>query len=151
MEGVFPDNTADEADNPRIENLSTFLHRYLGKVTGIVSDAFITDATPAAFLAHTSNRGNGTLVANQYLDERNETGLKVLLGGGSYHFIPKSQPGSRRTDERNVIDGFKTAGYSFVDTAAGLSAYQPSGTEPNSPRPLQPRQHERRVRQAQAG
>jgi alkaline phosphatase len=88
MEGVFPDNTAAEDDNPRIENLSEWLTRNMGKVTGIVSDAFITDATPAAFVAHTQNRSNGTLIASQYVDSLSQTSMKVLLGGGSYHFIP---------------------------------------------------------------
>ncbi len=125
MEGVFPDNTSADDDNPRIENLSQWLTRNTGKVTGIVSDAFITDATPAAFLAHTQNRGNGTLIASQYIDEADETSLKVLLGGGSYHFIPKSQTGSRRTDERNVIADFQAAGYAYVQTRTELTAYAP--------------------------
>ena len=123
MEGVFPDNTAAEDDNPRIENLSEWLTRNMGKVTGIVSDAFLTDATPAAFAAHTQNRGNGTLVASQYIDAVNNGSLRVLLGGGGYHFIPKSQVGSRRTDERNIIQEFKNGGFDFVDNATALKSY----------------------------
>lgn len=125
MEGVFPDNTAAEDDNPRIENLSEFTWRNFGMVTGIVSDAFLTDATPAAFLAHTQNRGNGMLVASQYVDAIDNAGLKVLMGGGSYHFIPKSQAGSRRTDERNIITEFQGKGFTFVDNATALNAYVP--------------------------
>ena len=125
MEGVFPDNTSDDADNPRIENLSEYVQRHFGMVTGIVSDAFLTDATPAAFLAHTSNRGNGTLIASQYVDERDRTGLKVLLGGGAYHFIPKSRTGSRRTDERDVVADFKAAGFAFVETKTALNGFTP--------------------------
>ncbi len=123
MEGVFPDNTASNSDNPRIEYLSEFLWRNFGKVTGIVSNAFLTDATPAAFLAHTADRGDGTLVASQYFDLRNTNGLKVLMGGGAYHFIPKSTTGSRRTDERNVINDFKNDGWTYVDTATALKGY----------------------------
>ncbi len=122
MEGVFPDNTADEGDNPRIENLPEWINRNFGMVTGVVSDAFITDATPAAMVVHTQNRGNGTMIAAQYIDEADRTGLKVLMGGGSYHFIPKSQTGSRRTDERNVINDFKSAGFDFVETRTQLNA-----------------------------
>lgn len=107
-----------------------FINRQLGKVTGIVSDAFLTDATPAAFLAQTQNRNNGTLIAGQFFDFRSSTQLKVLLGGGSYHFIPKSQTGSRRTDERNVIDEFKGDGYAFVETATALNGYTASGSNP---------------------
>lgn len=123
MEGVFPDNTADEADNPRIENLPEWINRNFGMVTGVVSDAFITDATPAAMVAHTQNRGNGTLIASQYVDESDRTGLKVLLGGGAYHFIPQAQTGSRRTDQRNVINDFKAKGFDFVETRTTLNAY----------------------------
>jgi alkaline phosphatase len=123
MEGVFPDNTAAEDDNPRIENLSEWLTRNMGKVTGIISDAFLTDATPAAFSAHTQNRGNGTLVASQYVDAVNVGSLRVLLGGDGYHFIPKSQVGSRRTDERNIIQEFKNGGFDYVDNATALKSY----------------------------
>lgn len=126
MEGVFPDNTPADDDNPRIENLPEWIHRTFGMVTGIVSDAFVTDATPAAMVAHTQNRGNGTLIASQFVDGAGQTGLKVLLGGGAYHFIPKSQTGSRRTDERNVISDFKKEGFDFVETRAQLRAYRPA-------------------------
>ena len=125
MEGVFPDNTAAEDDNPRIEHLAEFLTRNFGMVTGIVTDAFLTDATPAAFLAHTQNRGNGTLVASQYVDAITNADLKVMMGGGGYHFIPKSQAGSRRTDERNIINEFKAQGFDYVDTATALNGYNP--------------------------
>lgn len=124
MEGVFPDNTAAEDDNPRIENLPEWAYRTFGMVTGVVSDAFITDATPAAMLAHSQNRANGTLIASQFIDEAGRTGLKVLIGGGSHHFIPRSQAGSRRTDERNVIGEFRRAGFDFVETRTELKAYR---------------------------
>ncbi len=123
MEGVFPDNTAAEDDNPRIENLPEWITRNFNMVTGVVSDAFITDATPAAMVAHSQNRGNGTLIASQYIDLASKNNLKVLLGGGSYHFIPKAQTGSRRTDERNVINDFKMAGFDFVETRSALTGY----------------------------
>lgn len=130
MEGVFPDNTPDNRDNPRIDNLANMGARFLGKVTGIVSDAFLTDATPAAMAVHTANRGDGTDIANQYFDLRKENGLKVLLGGGAYHFIPKSRTGSRRTDERDVVQNFKDDGWGYVETATALNAYAPSGSNP---------------------
>jgi alkaline phosphatase len=120
MEGVFPDNTAPEDDNPRIENLPEWLTRNFGKVTGVVSDAYLTDATPAAMVAHSQNRGNGTLIGSQYIDLASKNNLKVLLGGGAYHFIPKSRAGSRRSDERDVIQDFKNAGFQFVETRTQL-------------------------------
>ena len=125
MEGVFPDDTAADDDNPKIEHLSEFITRNFGKVTGIVSDAFAADATLAAFLAHTSDRGDGTLIASQYVDNRETTGLKVLMGGGSYFFLPHSTAGSRRKDERNVISDFQAAGYTYASSATELAAVTP--------------------------
>ncbi len=123
MEGVFPDNTPAEDDNPSVENLPEFLFRNFGKVTGIVSDAVLTDATPGAFLAHTPNRGNGTMIASQYFDNKDKTGLKVILGGGACSFLPVSTIGSCRTDGRSVVNDFKGDGWAYVDSATALDAY----------------------------
>lgn len=88
QEGVFPDDTVDAFDNPRIEYLSEYLHRTKGTSLGIVTTADVFDATPAANAVHTSNRGNGTGIVDQYLDDRKLTGLKVLMGGGRKWFLP---------------------------------------------------------------
>ena len=90
QEGVFPDDTTDAFDNPRIEYLSEYLHRTRGTKLGIVTTADVFDATPAANAVHTSNRGNGTGIVDQYLDDRNLTGLTVLMGGGRKWFLPNS-------------------------------------------------------------
>ncbi len=90
QEGVWPDDTADAFDNPRMEYLSEYLHRLQGKSLGIVTTADVFDATPAANAVHTSNRGNGTGIADQYLDDRNLTGLTVLMGGGRKWFLPNA-------------------------------------------------------------
>jgi alkaline phosphatase len=87
-EGVFPDDTADAFDNPRIEYLSEYLHRTQGKALGIVTTADVFDATPAAMAVHTSNRGYGTGIVDQFLDDRGLTGLTVLMGGGRKWFLP---------------------------------------------------------------
>lgn len=98
QEGVYPDNTgngfyssADNTgafDNPRVEYLSEYMHRNYNKVLGIVSTADVEDATPASMAIHTQNRGAGTGVCDQYFDERDFTGLRVLMGGGRRWFIP---------------------------------------------------------------
>ncbi|ACT50269.1 alkaline phosphatase [Methylovorus glucosotrophus] len=90
QEGVWPDDTADAFDNPRMEYLSEYLHRTQGKSLGIVTTADVFDATPAANAVHTSNRGNGTGIADQYLDDRKLTGLTVLMGGGRKWFLPNA-------------------------------------------------------------
>ena len=88
QEGVFPDDTVDAFDNPRVEYLSEYLHRTQGKALGIVTTADVFDATPAANAVHTSNRGNGTGIVDQFLDDRGLTGLSVLMGGGRKWFLP---------------------------------------------------------------
>ncbi len=97
-EGVFPDDTIDPFDNPRIEYLSEYLHRTEGKALGIVTTADVFDATPAGNAVHTSNRGAGTGIVDQYFDDRDHTGLAVLMGGGRKWFLPAGTPGSERAD-----------------------------------------------------
>jgi alkaline phosphatase len=87
-EGVWPDDTLAAFDNPRIEYLSEYLHMLQGKSLGIVTTSDVFDATPAANAVHTALRGNGTGIVDQFLDERNKTGLTVLMGGGRKWFLP---------------------------------------------------------------
>jgi alkaline phosphatase len=71
----------------------------LGKSTGIVATSSVTDATPAAFLAHTTDRGNQAEIAEQIVN----SGIDVLIGGGWSYFIPESNEGSRRKDKNNLL------------------------------------------------
>ena len=111
-EGVFPDDTTDPFDNPRIEYLSEYLHRTQGKALGLVTTADVFDATPAGNAVHTSSRGAGTGIVDQFLDERNSTGLAVLMGGGRKWFMPSTTPGSARGDKTD---------YAFSNTDAHTS------------------------------
>jgi alkaline phosphatase len=103
QEGVFPAHVTNAFFGPRLEYLSEYLHRTLGKSLGIVSTADVEDATPAANAIHTANRGAGTGICDQYLDESDSSntgnfgsGLTVLLGGGRRWFLPAGQVGSSR-------------------------------------------------------
>ena len=97
QQGVFPDDTIDRFDNPRVELIGEYLHRTQGKALGIVTTSDVFDATPGAFGSHTSDRGAGTGICDQYLDETTaKSGLKVLLGGGRKWFLPSSTAGSAR-------------------------------------------------------
>ena len=97
-EGVFPDDTVDAFDNPRVEYLSEYLHRTQGKALGVVTTADVFDATPAGNAVHTSNRGAGTGIVDQFFDDRGLSGLAVLMGGGRKWFLPATTPGSARAD-----------------------------------------------------
>lgn len=85
----------------------------MGKSTGLVVTSKITDATPACFAAHVTERWNNTEIANQYIDQKINGSPKVdvLLGGGTEDFI---------RPDRNLVDEFKKEGYSNVSNAEEL-------------------------------
>ena len=147
-EGVFPDNTDNDAlkrtdpesdaflDNPKVENISELLRRTRGMNLGLVTTADVTDATPAAFVAHTSNRNASTRIADDYFDRRDQTGLNVLMGGGRQWFEPKgnkkdggrrSTPTNAKVDrERDLVKAFRNAGFVYADSAESLQAVSAS-------------------------
>ena len=157
-EGVFPDDTIDAFDNPRIEYLSEYLHRTQGKALGLVTTADVFDATPAANAVHTSARGAGTGIVDPFLDDRKLTGLTVLMGGGRKWFVPATTPGSARGDktdyafsatdahtseivkrwgaapggldkERDLLADFQSAGFTYTADKTALDAINPSKTD----------------------
>ena len=142
-EGVFPDNTDNEdlkssdpesdrfLDNPRVENISEYLYRSRNINVGLVTTADVTDATPAAFAVHTSNRNSSTRIADSYFDRRNETGLTILMGGGRQWFEPKKTgrdgrrgtPSNPKVDPaRDLVKEFRGAGFAYADSADALRA-----------------------------
>lgn len=118
--GTYADSTKDPFDDPKVENIVELAKRTRGMATGLVSTANITDATPAAMVAHTRKRSEQNFIAETMLDSKHRP--DVILGGGSRHFLPKATPGSKRTDEKNLIDAFKQQGYSFSGTKSELLA-----------------------------
>jgi alkaline phosphatase len=149
QEGCFPDDTTDRFDNPRMEYIGEYLFRTEGKTLGIVTTADVFDATPAAFAVHTQDRGAGTGICDQYLDEAvQHGGLRVLLGGGRKWFLPAGTPGSQRAaandyvlpsdlasgwgvpagvidTNRNLIADFVAAGFSYAADKTALDATAP--------------------------
>jgi alkaline phosphatase len=65
---VSVDNTPeDRLDNPRVEPLFALLARLYGWKTGIVTDAYATDATPAGVVAHARSRRDRFAIAQQMI------------------------------------------------------------------------------------
>ena len=122
QEGVFPDNTRDPFDNPRIEYLGELLRRTRGPGfnVGIVTTADVTDATPGANAVHTADRNAGAGIAARMFDEREINGIAVLMGGGARHFMPKGA-GGERTDGRRLTAAFVAAGYARVTTGTEVT------------------------------
>ena len=74
-----------------------------GKSTGIVVTSSVTHATPAAFMAHTADRDNQADIAEQIVNGATD----VLIGGGWAYFIPESNAGSRRSDQKNLLNALE--------------------------------------------
>lgn len=70
-----------------------------GKATGLVATSSITHATPASFSAHVAKRKMEPEIAEQIANQE----IEVLLGGGRGFFIPASEEGSKRKDEKNLL------------------------------------------------
>jgi alkaline phosphatase len=81
-----------------------------GKKIGLVTTAEIYDASPAAFSVHAKNRRESQSIVDQYLAMEPD----VLLGGGSDYFLPRSAPGGKRGDGRDMIAAFAQKGYAIA-------------------------------------
>lgn len=123
--GVYADRTPDSLDDPRQETIVELLRRTTKKSIGVVSDAELQDATPAAAVGHTRRRADKEEIAEMFYNIRPE----VLMGGGSAYFLPKSVPGSKRKDDKNFIQSFKNDGYKLVTSGTELSAAMASKPE----------------------
>jgi len=149
--GVFPDDTVENGDNPRIESIGEYLHRTEGRSLGIVTTTDLFDSTPGAFGSHTQARAAGAGICDEYFDERNNTGLAVLMGGGRKWFLPSGTPGSARTTgtdyvipddvaggwgvpaaivdpSRDLLSEFVNDGFTYVPDSTSLNAV-PGGTQ----------------------
>ncbi|WP_425560135.1 alkaline phosphatase [Kineococcus glutinatus] len=123
--------------DPRGNAIPTILEqaRNAGKATGIVTTSQVTDATGAAFGAHVSDRGEQSAIAEQYL-----TGSRpdVVLGGGEDWWLPEGDEGAfpdapaedpeegSRSDRGDLIDRAEDEGYTYVNSAEGLTAAEGS-------------------------
>lgn len=117
--GVKTNNGSVSID-PDGKRLRTILEvaRELGKRTGVVSTKFITDATPAAFVAHVPDRKLRNEIAGQMIASR----IDVILGGGKRYFIPKSVEGGAREDSRDLLADARKRGYDVFDSAQAMAA-----------------------------
>jgi alkaline phosphatase len=103
--------------------------RRAGKSTGLVTTSQVTDATPAAYAAHVSDRAQQSEIARQYLESSKPD---VILGGGEDFWYPKGTPGplpdhpptdpteESKGDRGNLVDRAKALGYRYVSDRDGL-------------------------------
>ncbi|MCX6970916.1 MAG: alkaline phosphatase [Verrucomicrobia bacterium] len=86
------------------------LARKSGRVTGIVSNTSLTDATAAAFYARTPDPLDFQAIGLQLAEAAD---INVLLGGGAGDFLPDTKDG-RRKDGRDLILEMRNKGYDIV-------------------------------------
>jgi alkaline phosphatase len=111
--GVCAGSSADPFDDPKVETTVELLTRIWGSAIGVVSTAFIADATPIALTGHTRLRSQyGALIDQALRGVINYTwasfsGLGVFFGTGAEQFIP----GSGSFKGKNCYTEFSNAGY----------------------------------------
>jgi len=127
-------------DDPKVETIAELFKRKIGGPVGIVSTAYIADATPgelfldcawfhsdvtisreAALCAHTRLRGNYQAVVTSFLYNTSVLtpdldwptsceGADVILGGGAEQFIP----GEGSPEGLDYYEEFEKNGYQVV-------------------------------------
>lgn len=105
-------------DHPRVETLASLVRKRHGMAVGIVTTTEVVDATPAAMLAHTASRSTRREIAEMLLAAEPE----VLMGGGRAWFVPRSEAGSKRNDDSDLVGKFRERGYHIARTATELAA-----------------------------
>jgi alkaline phosphatase len=78
--------------------------RKYGIHSALISAGDITDATPAAFYAHQTERSNNDAIALDFLSNP----VNILIGGGPTHF-------SKRADGQNLFSKLRDDGYLVVN------------------------------------
>lgn len=107
--------------------LLTATQRLTGGHVGIVSTAFIADATPAALTAHTRARSEYGAVVDSFLNGitnytwTNWTGPDVLFGGGAEQFFPPSK-GGVTYQGKDYYAEFAKKGYQVLQNRTALLA-----------------------------
>lgn len=99
--------------------------QHAGKAVGIVNSSSVTEPGTGAFLASVADRDDEAAIAAQILAAKPE----VALGGGEMFFLPKGVRGRHgegvRSDDRNLVEEARAAGYAVVFTADELAALSP--------------------------
>ncbi|AWK88350.1 alkaline phosphatase [Azospirillum thermophilum] len=116
--GVYVDRTPDHFDDPRVEYIGEFVKRRKNMAVGVVTNAEIYDATPAAMGAHTAKRTENQAIVDMLYALKPE----VMMGGGSPYFLPQSNPLSKRTDDRDYVAQAAADGYRVTRTAQEMMA-----------------------------
>ncbi|KAJ6116662.1 hypothetical protein N7512_006387 [Penicillium capsulatum] len=112
---VYVDSSKDHFDDPKFEIITeVFRRRYPTGGVGILSTAYLADATPAAMSAHSSKRSElGRVISSYYegntdFNWTNYGGPDVLLGAGAENFL-KSEKNPRDYYQLFAEKGYNVA------------------------------------------
>jgi len=121
--GVYADSSPDTFDDPKVETMAEMVQNLLGGGIGIISTAYIADATPAALNAHTRDRGEYAAIVDGFLNGYQNyswvdwKGPDVLFGGGAEQFYPNEDSFLGR----DYYAEFANQGYNVVNNATALA------------------------------
>ncbi|HMM60200.1 MAG TPA: alkaline phosphatase, partial [Candidatus Rifleibacterium sp.] len=93
------DVVGQSPDGKPLKNLMEYA-REAGKATGVTVTSILPHATPAAFSAHHIARYHYDTITEQQAN----SGLDVMIGGGLSNYYPKTTPGSRRKDDKHILN-----------------------------------------------
>jgi len=119
---VYADSSKDPFDDPKVESIAEIFHRLTGGHVGIVSTAYIADATPAALVSHTRLRSQYGAIVDTYLnglEDWTKVPLDVIFGGGAEQFYP-SELGGVTYQDKNYYDEFAAQDYQIIQNRTAL-------------------------------
>ena len=93
------------------------LARRRGMKIGLITNAPVYDASPAAFVSHVPNRKDYAAIVERYLEMEPD----VILGGGKEQFLRKRAVPGRREDESDMITAFENKKYRQVGNKEDLA------------------------------
>lgn len=93
------DVVGQSPDGKPLKNLMEYA-REAGKATGVTVTSILPHATPAAFSAHHIARYHYDIITEQQAN----SGLDVMIGGGLTNYYPQTTPGSRRKDDKHILN-----------------------------------------------
>ncbi|HYF68483.1 MAG TPA: alkaline phosphatase [Ohtaekwangia sp.] len=121
----------DSLGNPLASILETL--KSSGAASAIISNGDVTDATPAAFYAHQSERSLSEAIALDFIT----SGSSILIGGGKTHFKNRSdgkdlfaelmKSGYAVGTDFDSIDSFTSEKFVLLDDAAVISKLKGRG------------------------
>ncbi|KAJ6512359.1 alkaline-phosphatase-like protein [Mycena vulgaris] len=126
---VYADSSPNSFDDPKFETIAELFRRKRHGPIGMVSTAYIADATPAGLCAHTRLRGNYAPIVYEYLYGPQAyspdiywptscEGPDVIFGAGAEQFIA----GAGSPDGQDFYAAFAKEGYAVVYNNTQLQA-----------------------------